>query len=381
VLIVAILFVRRLDELQQVDHGFRDAEHVLVATVDLGLAGLRGDSVNRQTAERMLERLRTIPEARSISLATFVPLGFLGYSSMAVSVDGYVPQRGEDTTYFSNRVTEGYFETMGIPILRGRAIDAQDRGTDADRRVAVVNEAFAQRYWKTEDPIGRVVKANGKTVTVVGVARNGKYYFLEPLDNPSPPFIYVPFAQWPAGVVVVHARAAGDPLLLMSAIRREVAAANPELSVLSPTTLENYTAVPIMPIRLGAAILTLLGGAALLLAALGLYAVIGYAVTQRQREIGVRMALGATPRRVVIAFLKEAGRYAGFGAPAGLLLAGVVVSGIQGYAPYILPQLSGARPIAVALALSALTSVALLAALVPARRATRVDPTTALRAE
>ena len=381
VLIVAILFVRRLDELKQVDRGFRDPEHVVVATVDMGLAGIRGDSAYRQTAERLVERLRNIPEARATALATFVPLGFLGYSSVAVSVDGYVPQRGEDTTFFSNRVTEGYFDTMGIPILRGRAIGAQDRGTDADRRVAVVNEAFARRYWKSEDPIGRVVKVNGREVTVVGVAGNGKYYFLAGLDEPSPPFIYVPFAQSPAGVVVVHARASGNPMLLMPAIRREVAAANPDLSVLSPTTLEKYSAVPIMPFRLGATLLTVLGAAALLLAALGLYAVIGYAVTQRRREIGVRMALGATPRRVVATFVGEAGRYAGFGTAAGLLVAFGVVGAIQGYFSYILPTASGARPIAAVFALAALTVVALLAAILPATRATRVDPTTALRSE
>ena len=136
-----------------------------------------------------------------------------------------------------------------------------------------------------------------------------------------------------------------------------------------------------MPFRLGATLLTILGGAALLLAALGLYAVIGYAVTQRRREIGVRMALGATPRRVVATFVGEAGRYAGFGTAAGLLVAVGVVGGIQGYFSYILPRASGARLIASALALSALTVVALLAAILPARRATRVDPTTALRSE
>ena len=381
VLIVAMLFVRRLDELKQIDRGFREPEHVLVATVDFGLAGLRGDAAFTETSERLLERLRTITEARSTALATFVPLGFLGYSSMAVSVDGYVPQRGEDTTYFVNRVTDGYFGTMGIPVLRGRAIGAQDRGSTADRRVAVVNEAFAERYWKNEDPIGRVIKANGREVTIVGVVRNGKYYFMTPLDEPSPPFVYVPLSQWPSAIVVVHARATGNPMQLMSAIRREVTATNPELSVLSPTTLERHSAAPLMPIRVGAGLLTVLGGAALLLAALGLYAVIGYAVTQRQREIGVRMALGATPGRVVRTFVAEAGRYAGVGAVAGLLVALGVIAGIQGYFAYILPQGSEARVAAAGLALFVLAGVALFAAILPARRATRVDPTTALRAE
>jgi ABC-type antimicrobial peptide transport system permease subunit len=298
---------------------------------------------------------------------------------MDTRVDGYVPRKGEGMSFLTNRVSEGYFATMGIPIVRGGPIEASHR--DGGLPVAVVNEAFARRFWGSIDAVGRRIEVSGHPLTIIGVAADGKYEFTAPLDEPSPPFVYLPFAQWGGNSAAIHVRAIGDPLAHLPAIRRVVSAVEPAMAVLSPTTLETYSSVPLFPIRVGAALLTALGGAALVLAALGLYAVIGYAVAQRQREIGVRMALGATPARLVAGFLMEAGHYAGAGALAGFVLAALVIGMLSRGVPYLVPRITPAQALPFALAVGALTIVALLAALVPARRATRVNPATALRAD
>ncbi|HVH58613.1 MAG TPA: ABC transporter permease [Vicinamibacterales bacterium] len=379
VLVTAGIFLQRLDELQRVERGFRDAPHILVATVDFEIAGIKGDPRRQQIIERIVQRLATIPGTRAASAGTFVPLGFLGYWSVETRVDGYVPKPGESMTFLTNRVTPGYFDTLGIPMLHGRAIDATDR--DGSQDVAVVNEAFARRFWGDGDPEGRTIRTGDRELMVIGVAANGKYEFTAPLDDPSPPFIYLPYAQWVGSTPVLHVLADGDPLALVPAVRREVAAVEPLLSVLSPTTLERYSSVPFFPLRIGATVLSALGAAALALAALGLYAVIGYAVTQRQRETGVRMALGATPWRLVGEFLGEAGRYAGGGAIAGVVLAAIVVALLSRDLPYLVPRITASHAGSFAVALGALSAVAVVASLIPAIRAARVNPAIALRAD
>lgn len=168
---------------------------------------------------------------------------------------------------------------------------------------------------------------------------------------------------------------------VLPSLRREVTSVDSRLPLLSPTNLESYSDVPLFPVRIGARVLGMLGGAALVLAALGLYAVIGYAVVQRQREIGVRMALGATSRRLVAGFMAEAARFAGFGAVVGFLLAIAMVKLLGASLPYLIPKAAGGVAGPFLISLGALSAVAFLSALIPARRVTQVSPTTALRAE
>ena len=297
-----------------------------------------------------------LPGVRAAAAASFVPLGFLGYYTLETHVDGHVPRPGESTTFLTNVVSAGYFDLMRIPIKRGRPIDASDRrGTQA---VAVVNEAFARRFWGTSEPVGRHILIHEVDITVVGIAGDGKYSFLAPLDEPSPPFLYLPFAQWGHDEVVLHVRADGDPMALAPSIARVVEGVDGRLSAMSPGTLEDYTAVPFLPTRLATLVLSVLGGAALVLASIGLYAVTAYAVTQQRREIGIRMALGATPARIVARFLAHSARYVLTGAIAGVALSVAMVYGLATKLPAILPRAPLERPGPFAAAAAALGVVA-----------------------
>jgi hypothetical protein len=270
---------------------------------------------------------------------------------------------------------------MGIPIRRGRAIDGTDRkGT---LPVAVVNEAFARRFWGTTDPIGRRLHVFDRdtTVTVAGVAMDGKYFFLAPLDAPSPPFVYLPLAQWGHYEVVLHVRATGDPLALAASVERAVEKVDPRLTAMSPGTLDAYSSVPYLPSQLAALVLSVLGAAALVLATLGLYAVTAYSVTQRRREIGIRMALGATPARIAGHFLAGAARHAGVGAIAGIALAVAIAGGLASRVPGSVPRVIVDRLSPFVGAVAVLGAVAAGAALIAAVRAARMSPTAALREE
>lgn len=381
VLVTAGLFIRRLDEIRAIDRGFREPERVVLATVDFDLAGVTDPNARTQIVDQLVKDVGALPGVERAAAATFVPLGFLGYQTSRIAIEGYAPRAGEAMTFLLNTVSAHYFGTMGIPIVDGRAIDERDR-EDAQPAI-VVNEAFARRFWGEASAVGRRMTVRGTEVTVVGVAGNGKYEFLAPLDDPSPPFMYLAAAQWAPDNVVLHARVAGtgDPMRLVPAIRRVVEAADPRLTATSPSTLDGYSSVPYLPIRLASVVLTALGIGALVLATLGLYAVIGYAVAQQQREIGIRMALGASSQRVVRHFVASAAGWAGIGAVLGAVLAMAIARGLATRLPGSVPAAASDQVLPFSIAVLVLGSVALLAAWWPATAAARVNPTEALRQE
>jgi predicted permease len=277
-------------------------------------------------------------------------------------------------TYF-NVIAPGYFETLGIPLVRGRAFrDADAAGAPL---VAVVNETAARRWWPGAEPLGKRFRFGGTDapeVEVVGVAKDVKYNFL---GERTPPFVYVPLAQQYRQEVVLQVRTTASPAALRGALWETVRALDPALPPSPVKAIAEDMSISLVPARAGAGVLGVFGLSALLLAAVGIYGVTSYAVSQRTRELGIRAALGARRADLLRMVVGETMRVVAAGGAVGIALAlgaGYVIRG----ALYGVSPLDPAVVVAVPAVLAA---AALVASAVPARRATRADPMAALRAE
>jgi predicted permease len=369
-LIAAALFVEALNKAKRIDPGF-DPSHVLAVSFDLELNGYspeRGWVFEKE----LLERVRAIPGVVSASYIRRLPLGFSGGNSRSAVIDGYVPKPDEEVVIDVNWVGPGYFRTMGTPILDGRDFAASDE--TAPQKVVIINEAMARRYWPGREPLGAKIRIAGNDCTVIGVAKTGKYYGLneEPL-----PFLFFPMSQMYRLDATIVVRGAGDPGAYSTPVRALVHAMDPGIAIFDAVRLTEYMNVPLFASRVAASFLGLLGFLALALATVGLYSVMSYAVAQRTHEIGIRVALGAQ-RRDVISLV----------AMHGLLLTGIgIVLGLAGafgatrFARSMLYGVDPAEPLAYGALSLGLVLVALLACVVPAYRATHVDPLVALRKE
>jgi predicted permease len=370
-LVCAGLFLRSLQASRNADVGFTGPEHVLLVSTDLHLAGVP-DSQRVALASQLLDRLRAVPGVEAASLAMASPLGFGGAASWGTAPEGYVPQRGENMSIEYFEVGSDYFRAMGIPVLRGRGIERGDAAGALE--VAVVNERFVQRFWPGQDGIGRRLRRGGIWRTVVGVAKQGKYHTL---TEPARAMVYAPFAQEPRNDFDVVVRATGDPRSLTRAVHQAFHETNPDLPFLDVRTMAEHMQAALFVQSVGATMLAAFGAMALLLAAIGMFGVLSYHVSQRTREIGVRVALGAGRREVVGMVVGRATRLVAVGLAAGLALA-------VGAGELLRSQLIGVGPrdpltfIGIALLLAL---VALGASWLPARRAARVDPMVALRYE
>ena len=373
-LVSAGLFLRSLTVLGTIDRGFTRPESVLLVTTDLDQAGYRSPEERVVTVDRLLAGVRALPGVASATAATFVPLGFSGYRSVNIKVPGYVPAENESMAILSNRVAPDYFATMGIAVPHGRAIDARD--TSGIAPVVVVNQAFVQRFLPGRDPIGLSIDAGLGAATVIGVAANGKYRF-DRLEESAPPHVYLPYAQQTPASITLHVRSSGRPGDLVPAVRQVFASIHSDLPMTGVTTLDEYTSLPMFPVRLGTTILSSLGLVALLLAATGLYGVMAYRVAQRWRELALRMALGASRLEMFGLVFKDGARQTAFGIVAGLVLS----AGVLRLIAMRLPQLGAPDAPVMATAIGVLIAIALAAALLPAVRAARVDPAVVLRGE
>jgi predicted permease len=378
----AALFVRTLHALDQIDPGFHDPAHVLLMSSNFGFAGIHDAIVIRATVARLLERTAAIPGVSSVAVSDdHVPMGLGGGDNWSVSVPGYTPRKGENMTIGASFVTPDYFDVMRIPLLRGRAITASDPSSGAARAI-VVNESFADHYLAGREPIGASVSlglAREPNAVVVGVARNVVRGFdnVSVLAGPAAPAVYTSYSSTPVPTITLLVRTSGDPYAVLPSVRRTIAEVAPGLPVMSPETLEEHAKGAFFLQRVGATVLGALGGVALLLAALGLYGVTAYSVTERTHEVGVRVALGATAHQVIAAFLREGLRLAAFGLVLGAL-------GALGAGQLLASQLYGARardPLILIGTAGLLAAVAAFASYIPARRASNVDPMTALRTD
>ena len=369
-LVAGGLFLRDLRQRQAIDPGFVTSG-VLVANINLNREGYtpqRGELFH----DRVVERLRALPGVQNAAIAQNPPLA--GGLLRSVLMEGADTTTKDRVLVQVNAVSAGYFQTMGIPILRGRDFTSTDTTTAPS--VVVVNETMAQQFWKDEDAIGKRFKFFGDKdyTTVVGIARNSKYNGVA--EDPLP-FIYEALKQNYTPAATIHVRTAGDAAGLAGAVRQAIRELDPTLSMFNVRTLEEQVSLSLQQPRMNAILLTTFGGLALLLATIGLYGVASYSVSQRTREIGVRMALGARPSSVLGLVLRNGLILVGIGLAAGLAaalaLAGTMKTLVRGVDPR--------DPVTFIATPAILAIIALLATYIPARRATKIDPLIALRTD
>ena len=352
-----------------------DASGVLLAGVKLDTSGYTREQ-GLAFLERLQARIATLPGAEAAALAENIPLGLSRGSWEEVKPEGYTPAAQEDMRLYRNLVSPGYFDLMRIPLLAGRDFTTADR--DGAANVAVVNASFAQRYFGTTEAVGRVFSLWGgqRRLTVVGVVGDIKVHSLAEHDLP---YYYVPLAQFffsDTGLAV-HVRTAGDPMALLPALRREIQAIDPQVPIFEALTLEEFTSASRFGQKTAASMLGILSGMALVLTGLGLYGVLAFAVAQRAPEIGVRIALGAQTSDIARLVFSRGGRLVFAGLLTGGVAALVVTRLLAGFFYGVKPF----EPALLALVVPALVLSALLACWLPARRAAKIDPLIALRAE
>jgi len=318
------------------------------------------------------QRLTTLPGVEEAALASWFPLGLSGCKGSGVFVEGYQSRQDDDISFEFAVISPRYLAALNIPLLAGRDFTDQDDGNA--QRVAIINEAFAQRFWPGQDPVGRRFGAGGWR-TVVGVAKTGKY---NRLDEAARPFFYLPYQQGvPDLDLDICVRGKGDPNALASSVRQALHDLDPSVELLQIQPLASHSGMVLLPQRMASTVLIMLGLVALVLSAMGVYAVMAYAVSQRTREFGLRMALGARPVDVLSNVLHQ-----GLALTLGGICAGIVLAlGMTHLMGNFLYGVSPFDPVTFLGVALLLTLVAFLACWLPARRAIRVDPMIALRSE
>jgi len=369
-LVGAGLFLKSFQTAQAIDPGFKP-EGVALARFDFSSAGYDA----RQThsfCRRLREQLERQPGVTAVSYDDSPPLGFSGGNWETLEVEGYVPGPNENMKIYRDLVSPGHFEAMKIPLVEGRDFDLRDDATSL--KVMIVNQEFVRRFLANRSVIGRKVHGWGEWFTVVGVAKDSKYHRVT--ENPQP-YFYIPIRQIfrPEYGLTFNVRTSGPVNEAIAALRREATAIDPELTIFDAEPMTEYVAASLFGAKVAASLLSVLSGLGLLLAAIGLYSVMAYAVAQRTGEIGIRVTLGAQPGDIMRLVIRQGLAFAAAGLIVGSLaaaaLARVVSAMLVGVGP------TDAQVYAVAAAFTALVTLA--SAAIPAWRALRVDPAVALR--
>ena len=374
-LATAGLMMRSFVHLEQVSPGF-NPDRVLTMFIALPSAKYNSDQQVATFYEQLLDRVQNLPGVQSTAAANILPMSKMNTISN-IRIDGRPePKPGEEPGANVRAVSNSYFQTMQIPIDRGREFTSQDSAEG--QQVVAVNEAFAARFWPGEDPIGKRVRLSGPlntepwriVVAVVGNIRNQ-------MDVPSPAEMYFPLRQQTRPTMVLVIRTATDPRRLTESVRAQVVALDGDLPVFDVMTMEDWRSISVLPQKIAGSLMAAFAGFALVLSAMGLFAVIAYSVSERTHEIGIRIALGAGRREIFRLVVGQGMLLALFGLLLGLPLAlgmGRAVAGLlYGIAPNDFTTFAGVSAI--------LAAVALAACCVPARRAMGVDPMVALRHE
>ncbi len=370
-LVGAGLFVRSFRNARNIDPGF-DRANVVLTRFYLSGSGFSTPGM-QQFCLRLRERLLANPGVTDVSYANYAPLGSGGGPYTRIEVAGYAPALDESMNINNYLVAPGYFRALRIPLLEGR--DFKDSDDANAMPVLIVNQSFARRYFHGSSPVGRRVRCFGKWATVIGMAQDSKYFNVA--EAPRPHF-FAPFALQPTGgQLYFFVKLTGQPTPMLAALRREIAAVDPRARAFDAMPLIEWTEVSLLPQKVAANLLAPLGLIALVLAAVGLYSVMAQAVSQRTREIGIRMALGAQPRNVLADVMWRGATLTAAGLAAGIAVSLAAARPFAG----MLVNVRANDPATFAAAALFLLAVALLAAYVPARRATKVDPILALRCE
>lgn len=371
-LVGAGLFLRSLGNAQSIDPGFRLRNGVAVQLA-LELGGAYDEAQGRAFYDRLLERVRALPGVRSASLAEHLPLG-LNIHVSSVEIEGRPkPGKGEELTVDRSGVVPGYFETLGIPLLAGRDFAATDGPAAA--RVAIINQTAARQFWPGEDAVGKRLRlGEGEWMTVVGVAKDGKY---RTLGEEPRPFVYPNSLQQYSAFMTLVVATDGNEQVMLDQVRRQLDALDPNVPIFNISTMSKHLSIMLFPARLGAALLAAFGTLGLLLAGIGLYGVVAASVARRTREVGIRMSLGARRSDVLALVVREGMVLTGIGLAIGLGLALLGAQLLRG----LLYGIGTHDPVTFVAVAVVLGGIAFLANLVPAGRATQVEPVVALKYE
>jgi predicted permease len=370
-LICAGLFIRSFMSAQQINPGF-NAHNVLIATYDLftgGYSEASGVEFDRQ----LVAKLEAQPGIQSVALSSRVPLGF-GGGSTAVNPEGYVSQANESMETQVAIVTPNYFQTLQIPLVKGRDFTPQD--TKSSQRVVIVSETFVNRYWPNQEALGKQLNSDltHEWFTVVGVARDSK---VNGLNEKPTPFLYLPQYQVYRATMMVLARTNGDALAAGKTVEKTIHELNADLVVFDITTLELREQIASFGQRVAGTFVGAFGLLALVLAAVGIYGVTSYTTRQRTHEIGIRMTLGASKRDVLRMVLGHGLRLTLIGVVLGLAASFALTR----FLTSLLLGVTSTDALTFSSVALLLCAVALFACFIPARRAMRVDPMVALRYE
>ena len=367
-LVGAGLLLRSLQGIRNASAGF-SKQGVLVTFVDLFAAGYDTQRA-KDFQDTLMERVQALPGVESAAFARLRPLGYIPYSSAPIAMDGYIPPPDEQPTVEYNEVGPRYFATVGIPLVSGREFTPADNETAP--LVAVVNETMAAQYWRGEDPVGKRLQVKGQWMQVIGLAKTSTY---ERIGETPKPFFYVALRQNFSTRPILNIRTRLGPKMMMAELAREVQALDPNLAPYGVSTTQELIDRSTSAQQAAVTLLGIFCGLALLLAAIGLYGVMSYAVSQSNRELGLRMALGAGPSNLLRLVMSR-----GLALTVGGVVVGVAAAlGLTRLIGNLLYNVSPRDPLAFGSAFAVMVLVSLVACILPAWRAARTDPAQALR--
>ena len=372
ILISAGLFFRSFQAFKAEDPGFGTEPTALLTFV---VSAERYNALEgRVFLQNYLERLQGTPGIAGAGFISNIHMNTTSFTTLDLNVDGVEPPPGRPYWDVDQAVvTPEFFDAAGIPILQGR--NFLDTDLEEGQHVAIINETMAQRFWPSQDPLGKVVRrTNGDELTVVGISRTTK---VRTIGEAPRPFIYRPYSQYYSTFMTAVIQTPGNPGEVLRSGFRALREMDPEALVVETKTMDEHLGIMLFPARMGTLLASLFGIVALALASIGLYGIVSYSVARKSREVGIRMSLGAEPGRVVWEIVRSGMVLAGVGAAVGLVLALAGAQVLQS----LLFGVNAFDPVTFVLVPAGLLCLALIAAYLPARRASRVDPVRALKAE